>query len=91
MKKERIQTEEKHWKIKRIKNEEYRKSQITTMNIFNFTFHIKNYIFLENRVWKNVGYTNAFYLQFLCVIGYLKNSNNTPKVNIHKYNIIIIQ
>ena len=26
-----------------------------------------------------------FSLQFSCVAGYLKQSNNTPKLNIHKY------
>ena len=26
-----------------------------------------------------------FYLQFLCVGGYLKHSNDTSKLNIHKY------
>ena len=26
-----------------------------------------------------------FYLQFLCVAGYLKDSNDTPKLNMHKY------
>ena len=26
-----------------------------------------------------------FYLQFLCVTGCLKHSNDTPKLNIHKY------
>ena len=28
----------------------------------------------------------TFHLQFLCVVGYLKRSNDTPKLNIHKYN-----
>ena len=27
-----------------------------------------------------------FYSQALCVAGYLKHSNDTPKLNIHKYN-----
>ena len=26
-----------------------------------------------------------FYLQFLCVAGYLKYSNDTPNLNIHEY------
>ena len=26
-----------------------------------------------------------FYLQFLCVAGYLNHSNDTPNLNIHKY------
>ena len=29
--------------MKRNKNEEYRESQITTINIFGFTFYIKKY------------------------------------------------
>ena len=35
---------------------------------------------------KKVVYTITFYLQFLCVTGYLKSGNDTPKLNIHKYN-----
>ena len=34
--------QQKHWKMKRNKNEEYKESQITTINIFVFTFYIKN-------------------------------------------------
>ena len=30
-------------------------------------------------------YTVMFYLQFLCVAGYSKRSNDTLKLNIHKY------
>ena len=26
-----------------------------------------------------------FYLQFLCIAGYFKHSNDTPNLNIHKY------
>ena len=37
---------------------------------------------LENIIWKKVVYTIKFYLQFLCVAGYLKHSNN----NIHNSN-----
>ena len=44
-----------------------------------------NYILLENIIWKKVVYTIKFYLQFLCVAGYLKHSNDTPNLNIHKY------
>ena len=35
-KKRRKQAEEKHWKVKRKKNEEYEESQITTIYIFRF-------------------------------------------------------
>ena len=72
--------------MKKKKNEEYKKSQITTMNIFNFTFYIKNYILPKNIVRKKVVSTITFYLQFSCVAGYLKRSNDTPKLSIHKYN-----
>ena len=79
--------------MKRKKNEEYKESKMTKINIFGFTFNIKNFIFLENIVWKKVNYTITFHLQILCVAGYLKRSNDTPKLNIHKYtnyNIIAI-
>ena len=73
--------------MKRKKNEECKKSQsqITAINIFGFTFYIKNYVLLENIVLKKAVYAIAFYLQFLCVAGYLKRSNDTSKLNIHKY------
>ena len=38
--------------MKTKKNEEYKKSEITTMSIFDFTFFIKNYILLKNIVVK---------------------------------------
>ena len=72
-------------KMKREKNKEYKESQITTINIFGFTFYMKNYILLKNTVWKKLAYTITFYLQFLCVAGYFKHSNDTPKLKIHKY------
>ena len=49
-KKKKTDRKKKHLKMKREKNEEYRESQMTTINIFDFTFHIKNYILLENIV-----------------------------------------
>ena len=53
---------------------------------------VLNHILFENIIWKKVVYTIEFYLQFLCVAGYLKHINNTPKLNIHKYtNYNIIQ
>ena len=36
--------------MKKKKDEECKKSQITTMNIFNFTFYIKHFILLKNIV-----------------------------------------
>ena len=77
--------EQKHWKMKREKNEEYRDSQLMTINIFSFTFDIIIIFFSKTWFWKKVVYTITFYLQFLCVAGYLKRSSHTPKVNIHKY------
>ena len=79
------ETEEKHWKMKRKKNEEYKESQITTINVFGFTFYIKKYILLESIVWKKVVYVITFYLHILFVGWYLKPRNDTPKLNMHKY------
>ena len=76
--------------MKTKKNEEYKESQITTMSIFGFTFFIKNYILLKNIVVKGKKVKSSlyhrFHLQVLCVIGYLKRSNDTSNLNIHKYN-----
>ena len=44
-----------------------------------------NYILLENTIWKKVVYIIKFYLQFLCVAGYLKHSNDVSSLNIPKY------
>ena len=60
--------------MKRKKKEEYKENQITAMNIFNFTFYIKNYILLKNIVWKKVVPAIAFYLQLSWVAGYLKHT-----------------
>ena len=46
-------------------------------------FYIKTYILVESI--KKAVSAITFYLQFLCVAGYLKRSNGTPKPNIHKY------
>ena len=46
---------------------------------------VLNYIFHESTIWKKVVYTIKFYLQFLCVARYLKHSNDSSKLNIHKY------
>ena len=40
---------------------------------------------LENIFWKKAVCTIKFYLQFLCVAGYLKHSNDAPNMNIHEY------
>ena len=38
--------------MERKKHEEHGESQEATINIFGFTFYIKNHILLENIVWK---------------------------------------
>ena len=66
--------------MKKKKNEEYKKSQITTINIFGFTY--KTFILLGNIVWNKVPW---HFIEFLCVAGYLNSNNDTPKLNVHKY------
>ena len=76
--------------MKTKKNKEYKKSQITTISIFGFTFFIKNYILLKNIVVKGKKVKSSLYYHTsftgFCVVEYLKRSNDTPKLNIHKYN-----
>ena len=64
-KKRRKHIEEKHWKVKVKKNEEYEESQITTIYIFGF----KLCFACKYNLKKKVVYTIRFYLQFLCVAG----------------------
>ena len=59
--------------MRRKKIEEYRESQVTTINIFDFTFYLL--YFARKHSLKKVVYTVAFYLQFFYVAGYLKSSN----------------
>ena len=89
LKNRRKQTEEKNWKVKRKKNKEHEESQEIKIHIFGLKFSRK-YKLKKNCL--NL-YTMKFYLQFLCVAGYLKHSNDTPRLNIYKhtsYNIIEI-
>ena len=65
LKNKRKQTEEKHSKKKRKKNEEYKESQITTINIFGFTFYIKKSYFAQKHSFKNLVHTIAFTV-FMC-------------------------
>ena len=58
--KRRKQTEEKHSKMKRKKNEGYKESQITTINIFGFTFYIENHILFKSTFWRKVVYAITF-------------------------------
>ena len=76
--------------MKTKKNKEYKESQITTISIFGFTFFIKNYILLKNIVVKGKKVKSSLYhhtsFTAFCVVEYLKRSNDTPNLNIHKYN-----
>ena len=53
------------------------------MNIFSFTFYIKNYILLKNSV-KKVVSVILFTVFMRC--RYLKRCNDASKLNIHKCN-----
>ena len=66
--------------MKRKKNEEHEQSQITTIYILGFIFY-----FAWKQNLKKVVYTINFYLQYLCIAGYLKRINDIPNLNIHKY------
>ena len=68
----------KHSKMKKKKNKEHRESQITTMNIFGFTFKKSN--FARKHSLEKVVYTITFYLQVLYVAGYLERSNHTQEL-----------
>ena len=76
--------------MKTKKNKEYKESQITTISIFGFTFFIKNYILFKNIVVKGKKVKSNLYhhtsFTAFCVVEYLKRSNDTPNLNIHKYN-----
>ena len=82
---ENIDRKKKTDRIKTLKNEEKEKRRIWGKSNNNNIHLVLNYILLENIIWKEVVYTIKFYLQFLCVAGYLKHSNDTPNLNIHKY------
>ena len=79
--------------MKRKTNEEYEESQITTKNMFGFTFH-KKIIFSWKTQFEYISLVYIVYiinsfLQFLCVARYLKHGNDITKLNIH-INIQII-
>ena len=75
--------------MKTKKNEECKECQITT-TISGFTFFIKNYILLINILvkGKKVKSSSYHHISFTVFMRcrYLKRSNDTPKLNIHKYN-----
>ena len=63
LKRRRKHTEEKHWKMKRKKNEEYRESQVTTINNKNknwFYFLYKSLYFAQKHSLKKVVHTITF-------------------------------
>ena len=74
IKKRRKQREEKTLKTK--EKEKRRIQEKSNNNKKHLWFHLlyKSYIFLGNIVRKKVVHTMTFYLQFLCVAGYLKHS-----------------
>ena len=84
----------KHWKKKktdrrkRLKKKRKTKPMNTKKLNNNNNKHLRFYLWIYF-AWKHSSkkavYTIIFYLQFLCVAGYLKRSSHTPKVNIHKY------
>ena len=78
-KKRRKQTEEKHWKEKRKKNEAFTESQVTTIYISGFKLYFARKHNLGSSLYHQI------LLQFLCTARYLKHSNDTPNLNIHKY------
>ena len=68
--------------MKRTQSEDYRESQITTVNSFTVYIYIYIYIKYFNRKYslKKVVCTITFYLQYLYVAGYLKRGDDTPKL-----------
>ena len=70
--------------MKRKKNEEYEESEIGTIYIFiGFELYFaRKHILKKSCLYL---YIMKFYLQFLCIAGCLKHSNDTPKLNIRKY------
>ena len=64
--------------MKKKKNKEYEESQIATIHIFGFELYFTR----KHNLKKSCLYHQIL---FLCVAGYLKHNNDTPKLNIHKY------
>ena len=61
MKKRRKQTEEKHWKVKRKKNEEYEDGQITKIYVFGFKLYFAQKLNLK----KSCFYHQIFFTVFM--------------------------
>ena len=89
---ENIEEKKKTDRRKILNSEEKEKRRIRGKSSNNNEHQVLNYTLLKNIIWKQVVYNIKFYVQFFCVVGYLKQSNDTPKLNIHKYkNYIIIE
>ena len=90
---ENIEEKKKTDGRKTLKSEEKEKRRIQgylkhlqhTINIFGFTFYIKTLYFVRKHSLKKSSLYHQILLQFSCVAGYLKASNDTPKLNIRKY------
>ena len=61
------------------------KSNNNSEHLWFYLLYKKSH-FARKHSLKKLVYTITFYLPFLCVAEYLKRSNDTPKLNIHKYN-----
>ena len=82
----------KHWKTLKNEKKEKRRMQEKSNNNnkpFWFYFLFKNYILLESIIWKKQFIPSILFTVFRilkrCRIWYLKRSNDTPKLQIHKY------
>ena len=63
------QTKEKHWKVMRKRNGEYKESQITTINNLWFYLLYQKLYFARKHSSKKVVYTITSYLQFFALQG----------------------
>ena len=87
-----IEKKKKTDRKKTLRNEEEKKQEQIQGNSNNNKEHLPFYLLYKKTyfAWrhslKKVVYTITFYLQFLCVTGYLKSGNDILKLNIHKYN-----
>ena len=87
-KKRRKQTEEKHWKVKRKKNEEYQESQIPTIHIFGFKLYFARKHNLKKRL-----FIPSIFIYSFHALQDIWNTNDTLNLIIYKctnYNIIEI-
>ena len=78
--------------MKRNKYEEWKESQITTINIFGFIFYIKKLYFARKYlVWKKSSlYHHILFTVFMRSNIFEMCSNNRRKLNIHKHTLYYI-